>query len=205
MIAEYESAYSTRTDVFGTIPHRLLHDFITTSSITGRALDIGAGDGRNSIFLAENGLQVDALDVCTPAIERLQQVTTTRGLDITPRVCAVQDISPDLGPYDLVVADTVLCHVTREEAQSLADTIARLLKPDGWLYAVAFASSDPRQSEFAPVTRTYFTKKGFCHLFHTLRITHCDQKRVFDTSHGADHEHEIIQLIATREGTSDGC
>ncbi|MFO7946160.1 MAG: class I SAM-dependent methyltransferase [Armatimonadota bacterium] len=205
MIAEYETAYSTRTDVFGTTPHRLLQDFITTSNITGRALDIGSGDGRNSVFLAENGLKVDALDVCGPAIERLKQVMNARSLDINPTVCAVQDITPDLGPYDLVVADTVLCHVTREEAKSLADTIARLLKPGGWLYAVAFAASDPRQSEFAPVTRTYFTKKGFCHLFHKLRITHCDQKRVVDTSHGADHEHEIIRLIATREGTADGC
>jgi SAM-dependent methyltransferase len=37
----------------------------------GRALDIACGNGRNSIFLAQNGFAVDAVDISTVATDRL--------------------------------------------------------------------------------------------------------------------------------------
>jgi len=37
----------------------------------GRALDIGAGQGRNSIFLAKNGFEVEAIDLIPEGLKKM--------------------------------------------------------------------------------------------------------------------------------------
>jgi 2-polyprenyl-3-methyl-5-hydroxy-6-metoxy-1,4-benzoquinol methylase len=49
-----------------------LQDFIEHCKGT-RALDIACGSGRNSIFLAECGFEVDALDIAEVAIKTLKK------------------------------------------------------------------------------------------------------------------------------------
>ncbi len=53
----------------GQTPSRLLQELIKTLP-TGRALDVAAGTGRNAIFLAQHGYDVDALDSSSVAIEK---------------------------------------------------------------------------------------------------------------------------------------
>jgi len=39
----------------------------------GKALDVGAGEGRNSIFLAQNGFEVEAIDLIPEGLEKLKK------------------------------------------------------------------------------------------------------------------------------------
>src|SRR5680860_1021428 len=47
----------------------------------GRALDLAAGEGRNAIWLAERGWQVDALDFSEVALSKARQISERRGVD----------------------------------------------------------------------------------------------------------------------------
>ena len=49
----------------------------------GRALDVGAGEGGDAIFLAERGWQVTATDVSARGLARIQQAATQRGVAVT--------------------------------------------------------------------------------------------------------------------------
>ncbi len=69
----------------------------------GRALDVAAGAGRNSLYLAEAGYEVDALDISSVALGRLQETATTRGLAVN---CIETDLESGALPdrrYDLIV------------------------------------------------------------------------------------------------------
>jgi SAM-dependent methyltransferase len=55
----------------GSEPSRILEKYWNLAP-AGRALDIACGNGRNSIFLAENGFAVDAVDISTVATRRLE-------------------------------------------------------------------------------------------------------------------------------------
>ncbi len=54
--------------------------------LPGRALDLGAGDGGNAVWLAEQGWQVTAVEISERAIERGRAVAETAGADIAERI-----------------------------------------------------------------------------------------------------------------------
>jgi tellurite methyltransferase len=57
--------------------------------VSGRALDPACGLGANSIFLAEHGYEVDAIDISLNAISRLRKKVRNQGLPIR---CIVADL-----------------------------------------------------------------------------------------------------------------
>lgn len=69
----------------------------------GKALDIACGEGRNTIFLAKNGYDVDAVDYSRVAIERASKVSEKEGLKVNFIHADLDEylIPPDT--YDLII------------------------------------------------------------------------------------------------------
>ncbi|MDX9785800.1 MAG: class I SAM-dependent methyltransferase [Desulfobacterales bacterium] len=78
-------------------PSAIVKDFYSTGPV-GRALDIAAGKGRNSLFLAERGFQVEALDISERALLGLE---TYR--NVTPRRVDFDDFDIPENQYSLVL------------------------------------------------------------------------------------------------------
>ncbi len=69
----------------------------------GRALDIAAGTGSNTLYLAEQGYEVDAVDISSVAMQRLMNKADKTKLSVR---CIVADLDSFFLPYnyyDLVV------------------------------------------------------------------------------------------------------
>ncbi len=62
-------------------PVALLEDWLPEFSV-GKALDVACGAGRNSIFLARAGYQVDAIDISPKGLHKARQQAENEGLDI---------------------------------------------------------------------------------------------------------------------------
>ncbi|SDP20835.1 class I SAM-dependent methyltransferase [Lentzea jiangxiensis] len=61
---------SREVPFFAAEPDENLAGYLERGLVTpGRALDVGCGPGRNAVFLARHGFQVDAVDVSATAIE----------------------------------------------------------------------------------------------------------------------------------------
>ncbi len=70
---------------------------------SGRALDLASGLGANSVFLAQKGYCVDALDISFVALSKLGAESRRRGLNVR---CATADLDSfplPVGRYDLVI------------------------------------------------------------------------------------------------------
>ncbi len=63
-----------------------------TGSTPGRALDVGAGEGGDAVWLAEQGWQVTANDISERALDRIAAVATSKGLSI---ICHHADANAD--------------------------------------------------------------------------------------------------------------
>lgn len=71
----------------------------------GTALDIGAGEGGDAIWLAEQGWKVTASDVSGQALSRVRQGAEQRGVDVRTHLADANTASPFGGEtYDLVTA-----------------------------------------------------------------------------------------------------
>lgn len=104
-------------------------DFLATRPST--ALDVACGSGRNALYLAGRGFEVDAVDISPEALARGRMAADRLGLTIR---WLQRDLDEGLvlpGPYDLIV-------MTRYLNLALIPTLGRLLNPGGRLVVEVF-------------------------------------------------------------------
>lgn len=70
----------------------------------GRALDLGAGEGRNAVWLAARGWDVTAVDFSRAGLERARAMARRAGTALTTVVADLAAYQPDARAYDLVLA-----------------------------------------------------------------------------------------------------
>lgn len=94
--------FDTPEFIFGEMPNAYLvsqrHLFKP-----GRALAIADGEGRNGVWLAEQGFTVDAFDISDVAIEKAKRLAASRGVHINFHCCRYEDFAWPSGHYDIVV------------------------------------------------------------------------------------------------------
>lgn len=143
---EYEQAPTIPSSLRAAPAHALVELMKTCEFPTARVLDLGCGNGRNSLFLASLGMQVLALDFCPKAVALTRSRVEEAGLS-----GAVEVVKQDLlegipggdGTYDLVMDAYSLCHFTRDEDQQrVLHEVARVLKPGGHFIKIHVDSSD---------------------------------------------------------------
>jgi cyclopropane fatty-acyl-phospholipid synthase-like methyltransferase len=107
-------------------------------------LDMGCGCGRWSIPLVQEGFAVTAVDISKEAIDLLEAWAEELGLKVAVNVSAAQYVTVCDGPFDAVICNSVLDHMTYiDAAQSMAN-IYRVLRIDG----IAFLTFDgPDESD----------------------------------------------------------
>ena len=105
----------------------------------GRALDVACGKGRHSVWLANRGFEVDALDRNLDAIEALNTIAARSHLKIrAAQIDLETDPPPSLGgEYDLVVGFNYL-------HRPLFPALRRAVKPGGRIFYETFTA---RQAE----------------------------------------------------------
>src|SRR5205814_8095011 len=94
----------------------------------GRALDIGMGQGRNSLFLAALGWQVTGFDISEVGVKQAQAEALKRDLKLDARVGDVDKFDYGKQRWDLVVGMYMHEYLTRNAAKVVAS-----LKPGGIL------------------------------------------------------------------------
>jgi SAM-dependent methyltransferase len=103
----------------------------------GRALDLAAGEGRNTVWLAERGWRVTAVDFSRVGLEKGRKLSAARGVDesrVDWIVADLRDFQPEHGAFDLVLIAYV--QVSPDlRAKVLADAAAALA-PGGTLFVV---------------------------------------------------------------------
>ena len=68
----------------------------------GKALDIAAGEGRNAIYLAQNGFDVDAMDISEKGLKKAQKLAREKGVKINTFLVDLDQYQIEKERYDLV-------------------------------------------------------------------------------------------------------
>jgi cyclopropane fatty-acyl-phospholipid synthase-like methyltransferase len=142
----WEERYSAADDyVFGTDPARYLveHAQHLTSGLT--ALAVADGEGRNSVYMAERGVRVTALEFAPTAIERAEALAHSKGVTVDFRQTdLLRDDWVEEGNYDLVVG-VFIQFVGPEDRARQFDGMKDSCKPGGLVLLHGYT---PKQLEF---------------------------------------------------------
>lgn len=140
--AFWEELYGARESVWSGRVNPLLAQVAETLP-AGRALDVGAGEGGDTVWLASRGWDVVALDISATALRRLEAAATDRGVAgrVHPRAVDLEHELPD-GEFDLVSAQFFQSPLEFPRDRVLRD-LAGLLVPGGRLLLVDHGSAPP--------------------------------------------------------------
>ncbi|MGW6445435.1 class I SAM-dependent methyltransferase [Lentzea sp. NPDC055074] len=115
----------------------------------GRALDVGCGPGRNAIFLARNGFQVDAVDISATAIRWAEE--RAEGLDVRFRH---GDAFASEGPYDLIYDSGCFHHLPPHRRVGYLALLERSLVPGGHFALTCFTAEEGTAAPDVDLYRT---------------------------------------------------
>ncbi len=107
-----------------------------------KALDLACGAGRNSVFLAEHGFDVDAIDIAKIAIEALNSEAKNKNLlsKISTHHVDLDTYVIQENIYDIIIMTNYLDRTVLESAKSA-------LKKDGILFVETYMVSDDNEKE----------------------------------------------------------
>lgn len=134
----WDERYRGTARLFRPDPDETLVELVS-SRPAGRAADLGAGEGRNSLFLARKGWRVVAVDASAVALDRLDHAALAEGVEVdtvTADVFEFLERSETSGEtFDLVVV--AFMQLPPAERAALLRASAGLVAPGGALFVVA--------------------------------------------------------------------
>jgi 2-polyprenyl-3-methyl-5-hydroxy-6-metoxy-1,4-benzoquinol methylase len=148
-------------------------DFITflkSQNIGGTVLDVGCGNGRNSVAFAKNNFKVYGIDLSTSAINLAKKNAKEEGVNINCTVGSVFDLSYDDNSFEVLVDSGCLHHLRKSEWKSYLRNILRVLKKDGYYFLLCFSKNSGYVPKFCPKSKNRnWTLRGM-HYNHFFTI-----------------------------------
>lgn len=122
--SEYDSIYSGKDGVpFSRNPNEFLIE-MTKGLKPGHALDVGMGQGRNSIYLAKHGWDVTGFDASAEGVRLARAEAAHLELKLSTSVATFKQFDFGESRWDLIV-------LTYEPTRAIAPVVLRALKPGG--------------------------------------------------------------------------
>ncbi len=157
---------------YPTEPSQIVADFYGLAP-GKNALDIGAGNGRNSLFLAEHGFSVDAVDISE---EGLKQFAGKRP-EIRP-ICA------DLDTFDIPAKRYDLIVNVKFLNRRIFPYIKEGLKKSGILIFETLVETE-HTGENESICRDYLLRQNeLLHAFLSLHIIYYNETEALSDNHG---------------------
>ncbi len=195
----WDQRYEIDDYLFGTEPAAFLTRYADRIPAGAATLVVADGEGRNSVFLAEQGFDVTAMDVSSVGVAKAQALAATRGVTVSTQVADVLSWPWEPEAYDAVVA-VFIQFLGPEQQPAVFDGMMRTLRPGGRLLLhgyrpeqVAYGTGGP------PVTDNMYTEELLATAFADLDIEVLESyDAVITEGTGHDGMSALIDLVATK-------
>lgn len=119
---------------------------LLNSCVPGRALDVGAGSGRDALWLMRKGWQVTAVEPAQGLRQRGQRTTGKQVKWVDTQLPLLPHLERPSEGYDLILLSAVWMHLPQNERPQAFTRLAELLATTGRLIiTLRFGPSDPKR------------------------------------------------------------
>jgi SAM-dependent methyltransferase len=137
--ASWDRRYSQAELIWSATPNQFFAEEVAALA-PGRALDLGTGEGRNAVWLAERGWDTTAVDFSATGIEKARALANARGCSVTWIVEDLLTFRPAPHAFDLVAL--VYIHLPALQRRQVLATAVGALAPAGRLVVVGHDRSN---------------------------------------------------------------
>ena len=165
----------------------------------GRVLCLAEGEGRNAVFLAEQGYEVIAVDSSVEGMKKARQLADEKSVSIETLVVDLNDY--DMEPESLDGVVSIFCHLPKPLREKLHSKVVKALKPGGVLLLEAYT---PEQLQYGtggpPVAELTMQLNDLLNEFSELEARYAVEI-VREVHEGLYHNGKgaVVQLIAIKQ------
>lgn len=134
--AMWDERYQGEDFAYGVAPNAFLAAQAALLKTGGRALVPGDGEGRNGVWLAEQGLAVDTLDLSSKGVAKALRLAEARGVSLNAREGDALAWDWPRAYYDVIAL--IYLHLVEPERRRLHGLALAALKPGGLIVLEAF-------------------------------------------------------------------
>lgn len=197
----WNERYDRPDYVYGTAPNAFLvscADLLTPGS---KALSVADGEGRNSAWLAAQGLDVTAFDASHVGVDKARRLAAERGVPVDHRIARIEDWAWAQNSFDVVAA--IFIQFAGPQLRTVMfDGMKQTLRPGGLLLMQGYRSEQIEYGTGGPgIRENLYTRELLEETFSDFDILRLDEH---DTAieEGAGHSgmSALIDLVARKRG-----
>jgi 2-polyprenyl-3-methyl-5-hydroxy-6-metoxy-1,4-benzoquinol methylase len=161
---QWDERYGRSTFIFGKSPAQFLAENYHFIPYEGTVLDMGMGEGRNAVFLAQKGYKVTGVDISSVAVKKSYLLAQEFGVKIKGVVASLKEYKIQPNSFDAIVC---FYYVDR----TLVEKIKSWLKPGGILIFEAFTLREKLQKKLTGTPdEDYLNEEELLTLFPGMRV-----------------------------------
>lgn len=134
-MTNYDEQYQIEKNLFGS-PYAEFETFVSQHALRGgKALDLGCGQGRDALMLAEYGYTVTGVDSSHVGVAQMIDMAKARGLAVNGVVANLYDYQIT-ETFDAIVLDSILhfAKADRRKELALLDRLVSHINENGFLF-----------------------------------------------------------------------
>jgi SAM-dependent methyltransferase len=193
----WNERYLSNDFVYGTEPNIYFKNELDKLS-PGNIILPGDGEGRNSVYAAKNGWEVDAIDFSTVAKEKALKLAEENSVKINFKVADLSEYKPKTNFYD--TAAIIFLHLNSKIRSDVHTRIIDSLKPGGTLILEVYAKEQLGKNSGGPQNiDMLYSKEELKDDFYKMKIIMLE-KKIIALNESVHHKGEavVLRLIATK-------
>jgi tellurite methyltransferase len=193
-VAKILTEYSKSECLWGLEPNKYVAK-IPKLIKPGKVLDIGAGEGRNSLYLAQQGFDVTSVDISKDALGKLVTFAKKNKLNINSVLKNITDFEFN-EQYDVIISTATLHLINKENLFQLMDKMKEKTRKNGLNLITVFTDKDAGHEQFPDLY--FFNETEIKNIYNEWDIIE-HFTYIKEESHGKPHTHHICVLIARKK------
>lgn len=213
----FDRLYQDTPAAFGSSPTRLLQAWVDRLDPDRPVIDVGAGQGRNTLFLARRGLRVEALEPASVGADHVESLAAAESLPVRVHRLGFQDYASD-EPASAVLLLGLVPVLPWPAIETLASSVRAWAGPGTLALITAFGIDDPGratcEARWSPVGPDSFRRddgelRTFLRPGRVLTLLgdgwqalQHDEAMGDDHRHGDGplHRHHVVRAVLRRVG-----
>lgn len=162
--SEWDMKYSRSSFVYGKAPAKFLAENFSYLTPGSKILDMGMGEGRNAVFLAQKGHQVTGVDISSVAVKKAYHLAREFGVKIKGVVASLEKYKIPKGSFDAIIC---FYYVDRK----LVEKMKSWLAPGGILIFEAYTIKEREKKDHLKDPKEfYLEEQELIKLFGNMKI-----------------------------------